>query len=150
MTKRIPTFRSLGLVTPARSRRCAYRRSQTATPGLTTSDVGLSLGLAYARVMHTAPGLLPFFSSVLNSMTNWVRIRVIKWIYGCCYFMEITATHTCPSRWHTTANANECILTTMAANMKYNFLTHMIDGRVALMRQINNIQKESNRITHGL
>ena len=56
MTKRIPTFRSLGLVTPARSRRHAYRLSQTATPGLTTSDVGLSLGLAYARVMHTAPG----------------------------------------------------------------------------------------------
>ena len=54
----IPTFRSLGLVTPARSRRHAYRLSQTATPGLTTSDVGLSLGLAYARVMHTAPGYL--------------------------------------------------------------------------------------------
>ena len=39
MTKRIPTFRSLGLVTPGRSRRRAYRRSQIATPGLTTSDV---------------------------------------------------------------------------------------------------------------
>ena len=58
MTKRIPTFRSLGLVTPARSRRRAYGLSQTAKPGLTTSDVGLSLVLAYARVMHMAQGLV--------------------------------------------------------------------------------------------
>ena len=61
MTKRIPTFRSLELVTPGRSQRHAYGPSQTATPGLTTSDIGLSLGLAYARVMHTAP-----CDSVLN------------------------------------------------------------------------------------
>jgi len=76
MTKRIPTFRSLGLVTPARSRRRAYRRSQTATPGLTTSDVGLSLGLAYARVMHTAPGLANVVSSTLVLLPGTVCLLI--------------------------------------------------------------------------
>ena len=89
MTKRIPTFRSLGLVTPARSRRHAYRLSQTATPGLTTSDVGLSLGLAYARLMHTAPGVVDWGVVCLLAATCGSIVRYAG--YGRRYLCRGTA-----------------------------------------------------------
>jgi len=51
-----PACGSPGLVTPGLSRRRAYRRAYVASPRLTTTDVGLTPRLAYARVVHTAPG----------------------------------------------------------------------------------------------
>ena len=62
-----PACSSPGLVTPGLSRRHAYRRAYVASPRLTTTDVGLTPRLAYARVVHTAPvaelvvGLLSVF-----------------------------------------------------------------------------------------
>ena len=50
-----PACGSPGLVTPSLSRRRAYRRAYVASPRLTTTDVGLTPRLAYARVVHTAP-----------------------------------------------------------------------------------------------
>jgi len=52
-----PACRSPGLVTPGLSRRRAYRRAYVDSPRLTTTDVGRTPRLAYARVVHTAPGL---------------------------------------------------------------------------------------------
>jgi len=43
-----------GLVTPGLRRRRAYRRTEVTSPRLTTTDVGLTPRLAYARVVHTA------------------------------------------------------------------------------------------------
>jgi len=51
-----PACGSPGLVTPSLSRRRAYRRAYVASPRLTTTDVGLTPRLAYARIVHTAPG----------------------------------------------------------------------------------------------
>jgi len=51
-----PACGSPGLVTPGLRRQCAYRRAYVASPRLTTTDVGLTPRLAYARVVHTAPG----------------------------------------------------------------------------------------------
>ena len=56
MTTKIPTCFSPRLVSPSSSRRHAYRRSYAARSRLTMTDVGLTPRLAYARVMHTAPG----------------------------------------------------------------------------------------------
>ena len=50
-----PAYGSQGLVSPGLRRRRAYRRAYVASPRLTTTDVGLTPRLAYARVMHTAP-----------------------------------------------------------------------------------------------
>jgi len=44
-----PASRSQGLVTPGLRRRRAYRRAYVASPRLTTTDVGLTPRLAYAR-----------------------------------------------------------------------------------------------------
>ena len=54
-----PACGSPGLVTPRLRRRRAYRRAYVASPRLTTTDVGLTPRLAYARVVHTDPGLEP-------------------------------------------------------------------------------------------
>ena len=51
-----PACGSPGLVTPGLRRRRAYRRAYVASPRVTTTDVGLTPRLAYARVVHTAPG----------------------------------------------------------------------------------------------
>ena len=51
-----PACGSPGLVTTGLSRRRAYRRAYVASPRLTTTDAGLTPRLAYARVVHTAPG----------------------------------------------------------------------------------------------
>jgi len=51
-----PACGSPGLVMPSLSRRRAYRRAYVASPRLTTTDVGLTPRLAYARIVHTAPG----------------------------------------------------------------------------------------------
>ena len=48
-----PPCSSPGVTSRRVKRRHAFRRSQVATSRLTTSDVGLSLGLAYARFMHS-------------------------------------------------------------------------------------------------
>ena len=53
-----PACGSQGLVTPGLRRRRAYRRAYIASPRLTTTDVGLTPRLAYARVVHTAPQML--------------------------------------------------------------------------------------------
>jgi len=50
-----PACGSPGLVTPGLRQRRAYRRAYVASPRLTTTDVGLTPRLAYARVVHTAP-----------------------------------------------------------------------------------------------
>jgi len=50
-----PACGSPELVTPGLSRRRAYRRAYVTSPRLTTTDVGLTPRLAYARVVHTAP-----------------------------------------------------------------------------------------------
>ena len=44
-----PASRSQGPVTPGLRRRRAYRRAYVASPRLTTTDVGLTPRLAYAR-----------------------------------------------------------------------------------------------------
>ena len=54
-----PAYGSPGLVTPGLSRRRAYRRAYVASPRLTTTDVGLTPRLAYARIVHMAPGENP-------------------------------------------------------------------------------------------
>jgi len=56
MTKKLPRLLRPRLVTPDLSRRRAYRRAYVASPRVTTTDVGLTLRLAYAHVVHTAPG----------------------------------------------------------------------------------------------
>jgi len=50
-----PACGSPGLVTPGLRRRREYRRAYVASPRVTTTDVGLTPRLAYARVVHTAP-----------------------------------------------------------------------------------------------
>jgi len=55
-----PACGSPGLVTPGLRRRCAYRRAYVASPRVTTTDVGLTPRLAYARVVHTAPYVFKF------------------------------------------------------------------------------------------
>ena len=49
------TSRRVVVVTPGLRRRRAYRRAYVASPRLTTTNVGLTPRLAYARVVHTAP-----------------------------------------------------------------------------------------------
>ena len=64
-----PACGSPGLVTPGLSRRRAYRRAYVASPRLTTTDVGLTPRLVYARVVHTAPEGYPCSSR--PSVESW-------------------------------------------------------------------------------
>jgi len=61
-----PACGSPVLVTPGLRRRRAYRREYVASPRLTTTDVGLTPRLAYARVVHTAPGDCHYVAAVLG------------------------------------------------------------------------------------
>ena len=62
-----PACGSQGLVTPGLRRRRAYRRAYVASPRVTTTDVGLTRRLAYARVVHTAPGVCYQYINLLDS-----------------------------------------------------------------------------------
>ena len=64
ITEKIPACTSPRLVTTALRQCRAYRQQYAATSGLATTNVGLSTGLAYDRVMHTAPGHRTALASV--------------------------------------------------------------------------------------
>jgi len=67
-----PACGSPGLVTPDLSRRRAYRRAYVASPRLTTTDVGLTPRLAYARVVHTAPETVG-----ADSVASWLSAHCL-------------------------------------------------------------------------
>ena len=65
---------------PIRRRR-AYRRAYVASPRLTTTDVGLTPRLAYARVVHTAPDALLVSNQHCKALngTNITRQKLPNW-----------------------------------------------------------------------
>jgi len=77
-----PACGSPGVVTPGLRRRRAYRRAYVASSRLTTTDVGLTPRLAYARVVHTALG---------NYNTKLLQWRPRPWWHGATATVEDTA-----------------------------------------------------------
>ena len=71
-----PACGSPGLVTPGLRRRRAYRRAYIASTRLTTTDIGLTPRLAYARVVHTAPDDLAVIAETEDELIK--RLNVWK------------------------------------------------------------------------
>ena len=83
-----PACGSPGLVTPGLSLRRAYRRAYVASPRLTTTDVGLTPRLAYARIVHMAPGEDPsseiFLYADDSKKKKYIKLFVISVISRNC------------------------------------------------------------------